>query len=123
MKNVKSGIAVCGFVSLLALGACSSMSPVVGVDPTLSGGQDWRFSAEETSEGVAETIKVYVSDSGEKTELGSVVLSMIKSSATIEKDYKGKRITAQCRAVDTGGSSNDSCLIYINGKRGPKLRL
>ena len=89
----------------------------------MSGGHDWKFSAESNDVGVAETIKVFLTDNGAKTELGSVELSMIKRNGTIEKDYEGKHVTAQCRALDEGGSSVDSCIIYINGKRGPKLRL
>lgn len=123
MKNVKNAIFGIGFLGLLSLGACSSVSPLVGVDPALSGGQDWKFSAKETSEGVAETIKVYVTDNGVETKLGEVGLNMVKSSGNIETTYKGKPISVQCRAVDTGGSSNDSCIVYVSGKRGPKLRL
>ena len=122
MKKFKLGFfVICGLV----LGACSSVSdsPLVGVDPALSGGKDWKFSAEGIEGMLVDTIKVFVTDNGEKTELGTVDLSMSKRNGVIEKDYKGKHITAQCRALDEGGSSVDSCIIYINGKRGPKLRL
>ena len=121
---VKKSLSVSIAVSVL-LSACatSSVSPLVGVDPALSGGQPWKFSAKESGTGITDTIRVFVADNNTETKLGAVTLSLMKSSDNINTTYKGKQIQVQCRAVDTGGSTNDSCIVYIDGKRGPKLRL
>ncbi len=123
MRNYK-GFSLMLAISLLSFGACSTVSPSVSADPTITGGENWSFKAKSVDTGVEETIKIYVLDSGAKTELGEMTLSMINHSGTFSKKYKGKDIQVNCRAVDEGGgSTNDSCMVYINGKAGPKLEL
>ena len=108
----------------LTFSACSSITPLVGADESLTGGQKWLFSAKEASNGITDTISIYLTKSGEKMALGDMTITPIQPAGILEKTIDNKLVSVQCRSADTGGlSATDSCIVYINGKQAAKLYL
>jgi hypothetical protein len=117
LKRVLSTLPLFLFVGFVG---CTSVTS----SPRISTPSGLTFRS-ETSQGiVSDNISVFVQDqtSGVEKKIGSVTLSLTHNSETIHKRFEGRNIQVQCRAVDKGGTTDDSCLVYVNGTLSATLR-
>ena len=106
---------------LLGLGACvQAESPLVAINSNLSGGVHWQFQANYNQP----TVTLYLTDNGQKKEIGTGDLPGVDSTTTISGEYKHKAIQASCKTTDMGLFQFDgTCLVYIDGQQVTTLLL
>ncbi len=113
-------------VSLFVISACVSVqnSPLIAAPSKLTGGEKWLFEAQSPEGTMAPTdeIDIFVTDKGTRTKIGSGIFGL-NHAMLIRGQYKQKAIQAECRKHWDASFTKYKCTIYIDGEKGPKLRV